>query len=777
MAAGFRDSERIGLGSDTDFTISHRKPPPVPNSPPLSSTSSTPASPPLPHIGEAFTTDARVAQQQQQQQQQLLDRQQQQAHQEQQQARVVNRGAHLGDSEEPTSTASQPAAAGTITPSGGKRRGSFSFLRRSASNSSATSKHSEPTVYHADSDAPPLPDFQPRTRIAQASADAASRRERQKLRKASTDSERKASFTMLRKSSRLKKQEQEEAERQAKAVPRQPPHLPSLTFVSDDVRPDSVAIFNNSYTHSISSQPRTTANFSRPAAMGPSSNMNSSSSPAYATRSGSGLAGSSSPPARANGEYVVDPTSHRTESMTNRSRYSYASSVGQTVNVNSPRRVRRRKDPTPFNVLVIGAKGSGKTSFISFLRHSLALPAHKQPNGREPQPQVAGNRSSFTSQYLETEMDGERMGLTLWDSVGLEKNIVDLQLREMTAFVEAKFEDTFVEEQKVMRSPGVKDTHIHCVFLVLDPVRLDSTINESTAFHKNGSHAGSLDDDLDLQVLRALWGKTTVIPVISKADTLTVSHMAFLKRAVWSALKGAKLDPLEALELEDDEDDEDEDEDGEDLDGEQEDTFEGDSLLVSKKKKAHNRHSSLSLVNGYIADDETPYLPMSIISPDIYDLPPFAPKSKSGKQGKVGRKFPWGFADPYDPEHCDFGRLRDSIFSEWRDELRGLSRTKWYENWRTSRLRNLPGSRQRIKGGVTPVAAVPKEGRMGSQSSRQFSPTTSHAVPRSFSAMSSATASTHAQAANVGVALAVAGKSSRDVSGSSQTGSVIKHPQ
>lgn len=36
----------------------------------------------------------------------------------------------------------------------------------------------------------------------------------------------------------------------------------------------------------------------------------------------------------------------RTESMTNRGRYSYASSAISTVN--SPRRVRRRKDPTPF---------------------------------------------------------------------------------------------------------------------------------------------------------------------------------------------------------------------------------------------------------------------------------------------------------------------------------------------------------------------------------------------------------------------------------------------
>jgi hypothetical protein len=41
----------------------------------------------------------------------------------------------------------------------------------------------------------------------------------------------------------------------------------------------------------------------------------------------------------------VDPYA-RTESMTNRGRYSYASSTVSTLN--SPRRIRRRKDPTPF---------------------------------------------------------------------------------------------------------------------------------------------------------------------------------------------------------------------------------------------------------------------------------------------------------------------------------------------------------------------------------------------------------------------------------------------
>ncbi len=49
------------------------------------------------------------------------------------------------------------------------------------------------------------------------------------------------------------------------------------------------------------------------------------------------------PPPIPNGGF--DPYA-RTESMTHRGRYSYASSAISTIN--NPRRVRRRKDPTPF---------------------------------------------------------------------------------------------------------------------------------------------------------------------------------------------------------------------------------------------------------------------------------------------------------------------------------------------------------------------------------------------------------------------------------------------
>lgn len=126
-------------------------------------------------------------------------------------------------------------------------------------------------------------------------------------------------------------QRQELARLQRAAVPAQPPSLPRLynggqlpqfggqqqqQQNSDHLVRDSVSIMSNRY-----------ANPQHPASMEPGRVSSSTSKVPI-------------PPIP-----TVDPYA-RTESMTHRGRYSYASSAVSSIN--SPRRVRRRKDPTPF---------------------------------------------------------------------------------------------------------------------------------------------------------------------------------------------------------------------------------------------------------------------------------------------------------------------------------------------------------------------------------------------------------------------------------------------
>lgn len=474
------------------------------------------------------------------------------------------------------------------------------------------------------------------------------------------------------------------------AVPKSPPRLPQLyngapapqfDHFGVDTRPDSIAIVSGR-----ADQRQYSTSIHRPSMDPPRAS--TSTAPAV--------------PPIPNGNWV-DPYA-RTESMTHRGRYSYSSSAVSTVN--SPRRVRRRKDPTPFNILIIGTRGSGKTSFLEFLKTALALPTKKRAKSTV-EDESSANRAlpsgNFIPHFIESEIDGERIGVTLWDSEGLEKNVVDLQLREMSSFLESKFEDTFAEEMKVVRSPGVQDTHIHAAFLILDPARLDRNIASAKAFAANGNGkyrpdtriVGSLDEDLDLQVLRTLQGKTTVIPVVAKADSITTKHMNVLKKAVYDSLKKAHLDPLQVLGLEDDdydsppsssripEEPESQDEDDqsgeEEAEGDEEEELPNQGNEPTSSPRQSVTSARRSRTGDELKEDEIPYIPMSIISPDIYE------------PEVLGRKFPWGFADPNNEDHCDFLRLKDSVFGEWRNELREASREQWYEGWRTSRLKQRDG--------------------------------------------------------------------------------------
>lgn len=131
------------------------------------------------------------------------------------------------------------------------------------------------------------------------------------------------------KSSDLKRQQaarELELQRQRDAIPRSPPRLPTLyngapapgLGLGSDARPDSISIVSGRADQMSAATPRASIDPPRSAI-------------------------SVHHPPLPNGGF--DPYAGA-GSMAHRGRYSYASSAISTIN--SPRRVRRRKDPTPF---------------------------------------------------------------------------------------------------------------------------------------------------------------------------------------------------------------------------------------------------------------------------------------------------------------------------------------------------------------------------------------------------------------------------------------------
>jgi hypothetical protein len=129
---------------------------------------------------------------------------------------------------------------------------------------------------------------------------------------------------LTKKEKQARREQELQRKREAEAVPKLPPKLPTL------YKTPEIQSFGGENARSPPMNIRSSHNFSRG-----STGMYSSSAPG----------GVPIPPVPGSPRSDYDPYA-RTESMTHRGRYSYASSAISTVN--SPRRVRRRKDPTPF---------------------------------------------------------------------------------------------------------------------------------------------------------------------------------------------------------------------------------------------------------------------------------------------------------------------------------------------------------------------------------------------------------------------------------------------
>ena len=166
------------------------------------------------------------------------------------------------------------------------------------------------------------------------------------MRSSSRSASRSTSMNKISKKNKQDDPSQKQKQQQPGTAPPQAPRLPSYpplpqisTFGGENARPTSL---DNNPRPSVSAYSIRPSIDSRMGAISPSYPNIASNSSLPRNVPIPPIPGS---PPVAGREGWVDPYA-RTESMTNRGRYSYASSAISTIN--SPRRMRRRKDPTPF---------------------------------------------------------------------------------------------------------------------------------------------------------------------------------------------------------------------------------------------------------------------------------------------------------------------------------------------------------------------------------------------------------------------------------------------
>ncbi|KAI8089778.1 Septin-domain-containing protein [Halteromyces radiatus] len=338
-----------------------------------------------------------------------------------------------------------------------------------------------------------------------------------------------------------------------------------------------------------------------------------------------------------------------------------------------------------FNVMVVGFSGVGKTSFVRTLLESLKMKMTKDK--RETMFQPTGNGKALIEGPLErtlvpytvsvdAEVDGEKMVLTLIDTPGFQTDyIVDKQLHDILGYIEHQFDLTLAEENKVKRNPKAVDTQVHACLYFVDPSKTDL-------------------DDYDIRVLSKLAKRVNVIPVIGKADTLTLAQRNRLRPTIIKSIYNTHKLPLYGMP----EDEEEENED-EYIDDSITTETNNDDEKTNKDDKV-NRKESLDVFLQQFdyekEDDEVQtfidYLraiPFTFIAceEDPTTGQPIKMKSTDGKTSiQLGRDYGWGTIDCLSDEYSDFNKLKTMLLVSHRRILMSETVERYYEQYRTERL-------------------------------------------------------------------------------------------
>lgn len=230
------------------------------------------------------------------------------------------------------------------------------------------------------------------------------------------------------------------------------------------------------------------------------------------------------------------------------------------------------------------------------------------------------------------------------------------------------------------RNPKALDNQIHACLYFIDPSKKSLTLS-------------------DIRVLKKLTTRVNVIPVVAKADQLTISQRNALKKSIFNDIfeqhkiriygfpeddadpsSPNGISPIQPIEF--DSDDEESlrpttsgtdstrprtsgtDYTNADSDEENDTAADTDDITVLRKLMPFS----------VISYEETPEgLPVEIVDP------------ATGEAVK-GRQYPWGIVDVLDPNNCDFATLRGVLLTTHRKIFKDITFEKYYEQYRTEKL-------------------------------------------------------------------------------------------
>ncbi|XP_075816289.1 neuronal-specific septin-3 isoform X5 [Microtus pennsylvanicus] len=306
-------------------------------------------------------------------------------------------------------------------------------------------------------------------------------------------------------------------------------------------------------------------------------------------------------------------------------------------------------------VLVCPVTGETKLDIVNHLTIADAATYSLIPSGStDPGQDIAAADAVTDSAAEPTSLDlarepkvieegGVKMKLTVIDTPGFGDQINNENCWEpIEKYINEQYEKFLKEEVNIARKKRIPDTRVHCCLYFISPT-------------------GHSLRPLDLEFMKHLSKVVNIIPVIAKADTMTLEEKSEFKQRVRKELEvnGIEFYPQKEFD--------------EDL----EDKTENDKI----------RQESM---------------PFAVVGSDKeYQV--------NGKR-VLGRKTPWGIIEVENLNHCEFALLRDFVIRTHLQDLKEVTHNIHYETYRAKRLNDnggLPPGEGLLGTVLPPVPAAP----------------------------------------------------------------------
>uniref|UniRef100_A0A8C3QCU4 Uncharacterized protein n=7 Tax=Passeriformes TaxID=9126 RepID=A0A8C3QCU4_GEOPR len=284
---------------------------------------------------------------------------------------------------------------------------------------------------------------------------------------------------------------------------------------------------------------------------------------------------------------------------------------------NLPNQVHRKsvKKGFEFTLMVVGESGLGKSTLINSLFLTDLYPERIIPGAADKIERTVQIEAST----VEIEERGVKLRLTVVDTPGYGDaiNCRDC-FKTIISYIDEQFE-RYLHDESGLNRRHIIDNRVHCCFYFISPF-------------------GHGLKPLDVEFMKAIHNKVNIVPVIAKADTLSLKERERLKKRILDEIEehGIKIYHLPDAESDEDED------------------FKEQTRLLKAS------------------------IPFCVVGSN---------QLIEAKGKKVrGRLYPWGVVEVENPEHNDFLKLRTMLITHMQD-LQEVTQDLHYENFRSERLK------------------------------------------------------------------------------------------